>query len=381
MPEDKTSIFYDRLRYIHISTRSNEGIRLLLVEPLDLERVIHKSMRAVDTLQAAIDSVEIQVSSDSVHPMLNDSVHPVSNNTVHLVSNDIVNLNNVHPVMNDTIHQSREWYDGLGEDPFQGLPHEDPMNHIEELKDLIKREDQIPRQLVDYIMAKSYEQHGFRELSGADEDEADIDLETSSKASINSHPPDIVNRYPPDIVDRHPPNCIDRHPSLDELLGHLVELEHVEERMHKCEVSHHAVHEHLRPPICAEEAAGFHKRVKRIHDSVKFVVSCVVFEVEFPIPPDRSVHLGSYHGLFDDYMYAVASKRGLRYRSDIGNIPTKTISIDTTTSSSVDTRCVSEQKEFEVYRNIFDGGTLARQISLGKEEEKLEEEKKDQGRS
>ncbi|KAF2595328.1 hypothetical protein F2Q70_00043267 [Brassica cretica] len=289
-------------------------------------------------------------------------------------------------------------------------------------------------------MAKSYEQHGFRELSGADEDEADIghcildnrgtnissgylaldvdkeitvedfleledeeqpenlgqdleiklydnqhtsgkDLETSSKASINSHPPDIVNRYPPDIVDRHPPNCIDRHPSLDELLGHLVELEHVEERMHKCEVSHHAVHEHLRPPICAEEAAGFHKRVKRIHDSVKFVVSCVVFEVEFPIPPDRSVHLGSYHGLFDDYMYAVASKRGLRYRSDIGNIPTKTISIDTTTSSSVDTRCVSEQKEFEVYRNIFDGGTLARQISLGKEEEKLEEEKKDQGRS
>ena len=207
------------------------------------------------------------------------------------------------------------------------------------------------------------------------------DLETSSKASINSHPPDIVNRYPPDIVDRHPPNCIDRHPSLDELLGHLVELEHVEERMHKCEVSHHAVHEHLRPHICAEEAAGFHKRVKRIHDSVKFVVSCVVFEVEFPIPPDRSVHLGSYHGLFDDYMYAVASKRGLRYRSDIGNIPTKTISIDTTTSSSVDTRCVSEQKEFEVYRNIFDGGTLARQISLGKEEEKLEEEKKDQGRS
>ncbi|KAF3533482.1 hypothetical protein DY000_02039547 [Brassica cretica] len=34
---------------------------------------------------------------------------------------------------------------------------------------------QIPRQLVDYIMAKSYEQHEFRELSGADE--ADIDKE------------------------------------------------------------------------------------------------------------------------------------------------------------------------------------------------------------
>ena len=43
-----------------MSTRRNKGIGLLLVEPLDLERMIHKSNRAVDTLQAVIDSVEIQ---------------------------------------------------------------------------------------------------------------------------------------------------------------------------------------------------------------------------------------------------------------------------------------------------------------------------------
>ncbi|KAH0914587.1 hypothetical protein HID58_029033, partial [Brassica napus] len=36
--------------------------------------------------------------------------------------------------------------------------------------------------------------------------------------------------------------------------------------------------------------------VKRIHVLVKIVVPCTVFEVEFPIPPDRSVHLGSYNG-------------------------------------------------------------------------------------
>ncbi|KAH0862687.1 hypothetical protein HID58_079898, partial [Brassica napus] len=42
------------------------------------------------------------------------------------------------------------------------------------------------------------------------------------------------------------------------------------------------------PPICAEEAAGIRKRVKRIHDPVKIVVPFAVVEVEFPIPPDRS---------------------------------------------------------------------------------------------
>ncbi|KAH0862679.1 hypothetical protein HID58_079890, partial [Brassica napus] len=61
------------------------------------------------------------------------------------------------------------------------------------------------------------------------------------------------------------------------------------------ESSHLAIPEHLRPPICAEEVVGFHKRVKRMHEPVKIVVACAVFEVEFPIPPDRSVHMGSYN--------------------------------------------------------------------------------------
>ncbi|KAF2532225.1 hypothetical protein F2Q70_00029402 [Brassica cretica] len=51
-----------------MSTRSNKGIWLLLVEPLDWERVFHKSKRVVDTLQAVIGSVEIQASIDTIHP-------------------------------------------------------------------------------------------------------------------------------------------------------------------------------------------------------------------------------------------------------------------------------------------------------------------------
>ena len=77
-----------------MSTRSNKGIGLLLVEPLDLERVIHKSKRAVDTLQAAIGSVEIQASIDTIHPTSIDTIRPTSIDTVHLASIDIV-----HPIL------------------------------------------------------------------------------------------------------------------------------------------------------------------------------------------------------------------------------------------------------------------------------------------
>uniref|UniRef100_A0A0D3CEM9 Uncharacterized protein n=1 Tax=Brassica oleracea var. oleracea TaxID=109376 RepID=A0A0D3CEM9_BRAOL len=87
-----------------------------------------------------------------------------------------------------------------------------------------------------------------------------------------------------------------------------------------------------------EEAAGFHKRVKRIHDPVKFVVPCAVFEAESPIPPDRSVNLGSHSGL---------------------------ALIDTTTSPSIDTGRVSEQKEFDVCGNLFDGETTTRPDKFG----------------
>ncbi|KAF3585082.1 hypothetical protein F2Q69_00029357 [Brassica cretica] len=71
-----------------MSTISNKGIGLLLVEPLDLSRVIHKSKRSVDTLQAAIGSVEIQASIDTVQLTSIDTDHLMSIDTDHLTSID-----------------------------------------------------------------------------------------------------------------------------------------------------------------------------------------------------------------------------------------------------------------------------------------------------
>ena len=135
------------------------------------------------------------------------------------------------------------------------------------------------------------------------------------------------------------------------------------------------------------------------------MVPCDVFEVEFPIPPDKGAHLSSYVEVLDDHQHVEASQRGLRFRDEvdkglaeaasidsdqipsndttyaISNDMNKPASIDATTSPSIDTGHVSEQKEFNVCGNLFDGETTTRSDkSGGKEEEKLEEEEKDQGR-
>ena len=140
--------------------------------------------------------------------------------------------------------------------------------------------------------------------------------------------------------------------------------------MHESEASHNADSKHLRPLICAEEVVGFHKKVKRIHDPVKFVVPCAVFEAESPIPPDRSMQFNSYIEVLDDHQHVEASQRGLRFRDEVDKGPaeaasidtdripsidtTTSPSIDTTTSSSIDSGRVSEQKDFDVCGNRRD---------------------------
>ncbi|KAF2564932.1 hypothetical protein F2Q70_00017403 [Brassica cretica] len=121
-------------------------------------------------------------SIDTVHLPSVDTIHPVSVDTVHLASNDTVHRDTVHPntvhpntvhpntvhpntVHPDTVHPlinahdvvipdvvavaemndfdlTREWYDMVGQDPFQGLPHQDPRKHIKELDDLVSRSEQ-----------------------------------------------------------------------------------------------------------------------------------------------------------------------------------------------------------------------------------------------
>ncbi|XP_048603512.1 uncharacterized protein LOC106371585 [Brassica napus] len=230
------------------------------------------------------------------------------------------------------------------------------------------------------------------------------DLETSPNTSIDRHQPDEIDQKPPHIIDQCPPYIIDRHsadsiylhppdidrhrqpvtnrhhpldidrcPLLDEPPGCIVEMESIEEKMHEYEASHLVVPKHQRPLVWTGEAAGFHKRVKMIRDPLKIVVPCTVFEAEFPIPPDRSVRLASYINVFDDPLHAESSQRGLRYRGDIDHCPSVAVlkntnqipSIDTTTSSSIDTGCVSEQKEFDVCRNCFEGDTNRRSDKSG----------------
>ncbi|KAF3555786.1 hypothetical protein F2Q69_00015696 [Brassica cretica] len=71
-------------------------------------------------------------------------------------------------------------------------------------------------------------------------------------------------------------------------------MEPIEEIMYMSNVSQLVVPKHQRPPVWIEEAAEFHKRVKRIHDLMKIVVPCAVFEAESSIPPDRSMQFSSY---------------------------------------------------------------------------------------
>ncbi|KAF3590670.1 hypothetical protein DY000_02021657 [Brassica cretica] len=129
--------------------------------------------------------------------------------------------------MND-FDLSREWYDWVGQDPFQGLPHQDPRNHIEELEDLVSRRSltswddieraflykflddaeatrekekndkwdrflasldekyMIPIQLLDEIMAKRDEQHEFGELSEGEEAETSYPTSTSNNTSTST---------------------------------------------------------------------------------------------------------------------------------------------------------------------------------------------------
>lgn len=111
-----------------------------------------------------------------------------------------------------------------------------------------------------------------------------------------------------------------------------------------------------------------------VHDLVKIVVPYVVSEVKLPIPPDRSVHLSSYIGVLDDPLHAKASQKGLRLKKyvdqspsvEVSNDTNPILSIDTTTSSSIDTHRASEWKEFEVCQNCFDGGTTTRSNNFGK---------------
>ncbi|KAF3585090.1 hypothetical protein F2Q69_00029359 [Brassica cretica] len=123
--------------------------------------------------------------------------------------------------------------------------------------------------------------------------------------------------------------------------------------MYMSKASHLAVPKHQRPPIWTEEAAGFHKRLKRIHDPVKTVVPCAVFEAESPIPPDRSIQ-------FSSHIEGPSEATSIDTYQIPSNDINKPASIDANPSPSIDSRHVSEQKEFDVCGNLRDGDITTR---------------------
>ena len=98
---------------------------------------------------------------------------------------------------------------------------------------------------------------------------------------------------------------------------------------------------------------------------MKFVVPCAVVEVEFPIPPDRSVHLGSCDGVFSDDMYAVASRRVLRCRGEVDKGPAKASSIDTDQIPSIDIGRIYSRKSLKCVAIFLMEAPPRDQTSLG----------------
>ncbi|KAF3591907.1 hypothetical protein DY000_02021954 [Brassica cretica] len=98
-----------------------------------------------------------------------------------------------------------------------------------------------------------------------------------------------------------------------------------------------------------------------IYDPVKIVVPCDVFEVEFPIAPDKGAQLSSYVEVLDDHQHVETSQRGLRFRDEVDKGPTETSSINTDRIPSNDTK----KPDFDVCGNIFDGETTTRSDKSG----------------
>uniref|UniRef100_M4DSH7 Uncharacterized protein n=1 Tax=Brassica campestris TaxID=3711 RepID=M4DSH7_BRACM len=233
------------------------------------------------------------------------------------------------------------------------------------MEDFLKLEDEAQPESLDHNLEKKLDDYQHT---------SEKDLETS-KASINRHQPDEINRQPPHItdlpppdidrhrqplIDRHHPHNIDRCPLLDVPPGCIIEMEPIKERMYMSKASHLAVPKHQRPPIWTEEVVGFHKRVKRIHDPVKIVVPCALFEAESPIPPDRI-----YKGPAEPVSIDTNRIPSIDTNEQTSIDTTTSTSIDTTALSSIDTGRVSEHKEFYVCGNLRDVDTTTRSDKSG----------------
>ncbi|KAL0641119.1 hypothetical protein Bca4012_103710 [Brassica carinata] len=184
-----------------------------------------------DTTCLEVEKVEVLILKVDENGMLRDEEGRTRNSAGQLINAQGAVIPDVIDVaeMND-FDLSREWYDWVGQDPFQGLPHQDPRNHIKELEDLVSRSEQnevseyhmlckifpysisgdafrwflasldeeymIPIQVLDNIMAKRDEQHVSGELSRVEEAGTEDTTSTSTKGTTSTSIDDVEKEAP-----------------------------------------------------------------------------------------------------------------------------------------------------------------------------------------
>ena len=89
------------------------------------------------------EKIEVLILKLDENGMLRDEEGRTRNSAGQLINAEGAAIPDVIAVaeMND-FDRSREWYNGVGKDPFQDFPHHDPRNHIAELEDLVSRSEQ-----------------------------------------------------------------------------------------------------------------------------------------------------------------------------------------------------------------------------------------------
>ena len=106
--------------------------------------VHHGTVRPMtDTTCVETEKVKVLILKVDENEMLRDEEGRTRNSAWQLINAlggvipDVIDV----AEMND-FDLSREWYDWVGQDSFQGRPHHDPINHIAELEDLVLRSEQ-----------------------------------------------------------------------------------------------------------------------------------------------------------------------------------------------------------------------------------------------
>ncbi|KAF2541847.1 hypothetical protein F2Q68_00032651 [Brassica cretica] len=302
--KEPTSASIDSSNSESIDSSNSESIDIHTLETIDTD-IFHRSIPST-----ILDATTVDTSSSSIDTLTITSIVTPTSSSIVTPTSSSIDPSTSEMIDTDFCHRSIPL-----EIPERSSCPQDIANSTQESidessYDLTSDVDKVT--LKDFLELEEWLRHKHDDQpasgKGMENSLKADDIDRHKLDEIDRHPPyDIdlqspsnIDQHTPDGIARYPPDCIDRHPCLDELSGYMIEPELVGRKEHTSGASHLAVPENLRPPLCEEEAVGICKRVKRIHDPVKFVVPCEVFEAESPIPPDKSMELSSYGGVFDD---------------------------------------------------------------------------------